>query len=116
MPSTSWFSISIPHPQTRIVRSQFYQQVLERIRSLPGVERVGAVSRLPFSGGSSGRSFKVPGRDATPDADIRIASPDYFSTMGIPLLKGRNFTEHDRKCSLPVIVANEAMAVGCFSR
>ncbi len=69
----------------------FYQQVVERVRALPGVERVGAVSRLPFSGGNSGRSFKVPGSDATPDADIRIASPDYFSTMGIPLLKGRNF-------------------------
>ena len=92
----------------------FYQQVVERIRSLPGVERVGAVSRLPFSGGNSGRTFKVPGRDATPGADIRIASPDYFSTMGIPLLKGRNFTEHDRKGSLPVIVVNEAMAAAVF--
>ena len=50
----------------------------------------------------------------TPDADIRIASPDYFSTMGIPLLKGRNFTEHDRKGTLPVIVVNEAMASAVF--
>ncbi len=92
----------------------FYQQVLERLRTVPGVAQVAAISRLPFSGGNSGRSFGVPGSDTSHDADIRVATSEYFQTMGIPLLKGRAFDEHDRKGSLPVIVVNEAMAAAIF--
>lgn len=92
----------------------FYGQVLESVRNLPGVERAGAVSRLPFSGGNSGRSFGIPGSDASYNADIRVAAPEYFSTMGIPLLKGRGFTEHDRKGSQLVAIINEALAATVF--
>lgn len=92
----------------------FYQQAIERLRALPGVQKIAAISRLPFSGGNSGRSFGVPGSDTSHDADIRVASPEYFSTMGIPLLKGRVFNEHDRKGALPVIVINEALAADVF--
>ena len=61
---------------------QFYQQILQRLTSVPGVERVAAVSRLPFSGGNSSRTFNRPGSTREDRADIRIATPDYFPNDG----------------------------------
>ena len=104
------FDVGLP-PATNDARNlSFYQQVIERIEALPGVARVGAVSRLPFSGGNSARSFNLPGSDKAFDADIRISTPDYFRTMNIPLLRGRVFTEHDTKDSVRVAVINDAAA------
>jgi len=93
---------------------QFYQQIVQRLASVPGVERVAAVSRLPFSGGNSGRSFNRPGSETSYQADIRVATPEYFQTMGIPHLRGRNFNEHDVKGALPVAIINEATAREVF--
>src|SRR5207249_4234313 len=89
------FDIGLPAGSDDARNLNFYQQVVERISSLPGVARVGAVSRLPFSGGNSGRSFNLVGSEKSYDADIRVSTPDYFRTMGIPLLRGRVFTEQD---------------------
>ncbi len=104
------FDIGLPAGSDDARNLNFYQQVVERISSLPGVARVGAVSRLPFSGGNSGRSFNLLGSDKSYDADIRISTPDYFRTMGIPLLQGRVFTEQDTPNSARVCVINEAAA------
>jgi predicted permease len=93
---------------------QFYQQVMQSLAKTPGVAQAAAVSRLPFSGGNSTRSFNRPGRTEDGHADIRIATPEYFQTMGIPLLRGRNFNEHDVKGSLPVAIINEAAAKATF--
>jgi predicted permease len=93
---------------------QFYQQVVQRVATVPGVERVAAVSRLPFSGGNSSRTFNRPGSTKEDQADIRIATPDYFQTMGIPLVRGRNFTEHDTKGSALVAIINEETARQVF--
>ncbi|MDQ2918924.1 MAG: ABC transporter permease [Verrucomicrobiota bacterium] len=76
--------------------------------------RVGAVSRLPFSGGNSGRSFNRPGSDKSYDADIRVSTPEYFRTMNIPLLRGRVFNEQDTKDSVRVCVINDATAKMLF--
>jgi putative ABC transport system permease protein len=93
---------------------QFYQQVLQQTASVPGVERVAAISRLPFSGGNSGRTFNRPGSTKQDQADIRVATPDYFQTMGIPLVRGRNFNEHDTKDSTRVAIINEQCAKDVF--
>src|SRR3954467_8549349 len=93
---------------------QFYQQVLQQTGSVPGVESVAAISRLPFSGGNSSRTFNRPGSTKTDSADIRIATPDYFKTMGIPLVRGRNFNEHDTKDSTRVTIINEQTARDVF--
>ncbi|MFL6569734.1 MAG: ABC transporter permease, partial [Chthoniobacterales bacterium] len=104
------FDIGLP-PATDDARNlSFYQQVVERVRVLPGVASVGAVSRLPFSGGNSARSFNILGSDKSYDADIRISTPDYFRTMGIAVLRGRVFTEQDTATSPHVCVINEAAA------
>ncbi len=108
------FDIGLP-PATDDARNlNFYQQVLERIQAIPGVAHAGAVSRLPFSGGNSDRSFNLPGNEKSYDADIRISTPEYFRTMGIPLLRGRGFTAQDTKDSVRVCVINDATAKMVF--
>jgi putative ABC transport system permease protein len=87
---------------------------MQRLQALPGVRSVGAVSRLPLAGGNSGRSFKVPGIDKDYSADIRVSTTDYFRTMGIPLMKGRNFSESDLGSSLNVAIVNDALAREVF--
>src|SRR5438270_2607005 len=62
-------------PYTTLFRS-FYQQVLQQIAAVPGAERVAAISRLPFSGGNSGRTFNRPGSTKQDQADIRVITPD----------------------------------------
>lgn len=92
----------------------FYQQILVRVQAVPGVERAAAVSRLPLSGGNSSRSFNLPGSNAGYSSDIRVATPEYFRTLGIPLLQGRNFSEHDAKDSAAVAIVNEAFVRAIF--
>jgi putative ABC transport system permease protein len=93
---------------------QFYQQIVQRVAAVPGVESAAAISRLPFSGGNSSRTFNRPGSKKTDSADIRIATPDYFKTMAIPLVRGRNFDEHDTKGSALVAIINEQTAKDVF--
>lgn len=108
------FNIGAPSRTDEASQVLFYQQVLQRMSSVPGVERAAAVSRLPFSGGNSSRTFNLPGSEAEHKADVRIAMPDYFQTMGIPYLRGRNFTEHDLPGAPLVAVINDAAAREVF--
>jgi putative ABC transport system permease protein len=93
---------------------EFYQQIVQSVANVPGVTSVAAISRLPFSGGNSSRTFNRPGSTKTDSADIRIATPEYFRTMGIPLVRGRNFNEHDTKGSALVGIINEQTAKDVF--
>jgi putative ABC transport system permease protein len=108
------FNLGLPSSADSARQLAFYQQVLERLQALPGVQAVGAVSRLPLAGGNSSRSFNVPGHEKDYSADIRVSTPDYFRAMGIPLLKGRSFSEGDVGSSLNVAVINEALARAVF--
>jgi putative ABC transport system permease protein len=92
----------------------FYQQVVERARALPGVVNAGAVGDLPVADGNSIWSILLDGHAMTsvseaPSAMPEDVTPGYFSTMGVPLLKGRLFTEMDRAGAPLVAVVNEAM-------
>jgi len=96
-------------------QAAFYSRLLERVHGLPGVEGAGAVSLLPLTGQNSATGFSVVGRPAPapgqgPVADIRVADPDYFHAMRIPLRRGRTPTEADRPGSPPVVVVNETLA------
>jgi putative ABC transport system permease protein len=108
------FNIGLPSSANAARQTSFYQEVVERLRSVPGVQSVGSVSRLPLAGGNSSRSFNVPGSSQLHTADIRVSTSDYFHTMGMPLLKGRAFTEFDTNASLPVAIINEAAAANVF--
>jgi putative ABC transport system permease protein len=108
------FNLGLPSSTDAAHQLAFYQQVLERLQALPGVQSVGAVSRLPLAGGNSSRSFSVPGNEKGYSADIRVSTPDYFRAMGIPLLRGRSFSESDLGNSLNVAIVNEALARAVF--
>ena len=99
-------------------RAAFYKQVLERVRSLPGVVSAGYATTIPldWKGGTSG--FFPEGRTVerarseglSYDANHRQVSADYLKTMGIPLLRGRAITESDDEQAVPVVIVNETMA------
>jgi putative ABC transport system permease protein len=89
-------------------RLGFYDDVLERLRGVPGVLSVGGVSHLPLGGRDNWMPFTVVGRPPSgpgqePYAAFRVSTPDYFQTLGIPLRAGRFFGEPDRRVSIPVI-------------
>ena len=108
------FNLGLPSSTDAVRQLAFYQEVVQRLQALPGVQAVGAVSRLPLAGGNSSRSFSLPGIDKGYSADIRVSTPDYFRAMGIPLLKGRSFSESDLGSSLNVAIVNEALARTVF--
>ena len=100
-------------------QAAFYAQLIERVAALHGVESAGAVSILPLGGGSFIDGFVIedsppyPAREEPP-ADWYSASPGYFKAMGIPLLRGRFFTERDAKGAPRVAIINETMAKRFF--
>jgi putative ABC transport system permease protein len=108
------FNLGLPSSTDSVRQLAFYQQVVQRLQALPGVQAVGAVSRLPLSGGNSSRSFNVSGIEKYYDADIRVSTPDYFRTMRIPLLKGRIFSESEMGSSMNIAVVNDALARTVF--
>jgi putative ABC transport system permease protein len=108
------FNLGLPTSADPVRQLAFYQQVVQRLQALPGVQAVGAVSRLPLAGGNSSRSFNVAGIETDYEADIRVSTPDYFRAMRIPLLKGRSFSQSDLGSSLNVAVVNDALARTVF--
>ncbi|MGH9854274.1 MAG: FtsX-like permease family protein, partial [Blastocatellia bacterium] len=89
----------------------FYDQLLERIAALPGVESAGVVTRLPLTDARGHYMFRTESQAGWKYAGAlpSTISPGYFHTMGIPLLSGRAFTPQDVAQSAPVAVINEAM-------
>lgn len=92
----------------------FCRDMDERVSAIPGVVAVGAVAHLPMEG-NAGRGFVIeghpdPGPDNTPGANYTVACPNYFRALGVPVLKGREFTQQDSLGAPAVIVINEAMA------
>ncbi len=97
----------------------FQSELIERGRNLPGVVNAGAVLSLPIDTGvSATTSYSVEGRimerGTEPNAGLQAASPGYFESIGIPVLRGRTFTAEDRADSLPVAVVSEAFAKQFF--
>jgi predicted permease len=93
----------------------FYSSLLERVQRLPGVQSTGAVSALPLSGqGGSGTvaidTQSVPLENTTPEADLRVATPDYFKAMGISLVRGRFFEPRDTEGAPRVAIIDESLA------
>ncbi len=93
---------------------QFYDQVLERIRAVSGVESVALATRVPFSLNTNRWDIWITGYRRADDRgeviDVTRVSPEYFKTMGIGILQGRGFTDDDRPETPRVAVVNETMA------
>jgi putative ABC transport system permease protein len=90
----------------------FYRQLLERLKSVPGVEATGMVNNLPMGGVNINGQFGVAGRprDQYGYAGYRVVSPDYFRAMNIPLRTGRYFTDQDGESSEPVAIISQRVA------
>jgi putative ABC transport system permease protein len=93
---------------------QFCQDLDAHVGSIPGLTSVSAVGDLPFEGNDT-RAFAIEGQPAAepghlPGAGYGVACPNYFATMGIPVLEGREFTHSDTLTSPGVIVINQTMA------
>ena len=96
-------------------RSALFQEVIAHIQSLPGVQSVAAISRLPLTAGNSSRNLTIEGQplngaDDSPSADYRVISPNYFRAMGIRFSKGRDFNDRDNAEASGVVIINETMA------
>jgi len=87
----------------------FYKDLLDRVRTIPGLEAVGVVNNLPLSGVNT--STIMTGPDGKPILNsTRTISPQYFAAMGTPLLAGRDFTDNDRHGFPEVAIINEYLA------
>jgi putative ABC transport system permease protein len=116
-------SVSVALPGNKYPQEErqiaFFQQLLERVAALPGVQSVGATSLVPLGGDDFILNFEVDGQpppapDDRQNTHYYSVSPDYFEAMSIPLLRGRHFTEQDTRDSLPVAIINESMANKIF--
>jgi putative ABC transport system permease protein len=94
---------------------RLYLPLLERIENTPGVVLAAITNGVPLAGVPPGNvRFDIEGRvsddpDRRPGTDVRVASPKYFETLGIPLLRGRAFTDLDRQDAAPVVIINQSM-------
>jgi putative ABC transport system permease protein len=109
--------VSLP-PQSYTKPEQkeaFYDNVLARVRALPGVSSAGWISRLPLEGQEQVDGINVPGRSTTglqvPVANYRYVSLDYFKSMGVPLRQGRSIEQADRDRHVAVISESVAKKV-----
>jgi predicted permease len=98
---------------TQARRNTYFDQVLRLVQNTPGIEASGLTDVLPLEGDRSwgvAAVGQVYDREHYPSAFVRIVSDGYFKAMGIPLLAGREFTEHDAAKSEKVIIINDALA------
>jgi putative ABC transport system permease protein len=112
-------TMNIALPRQKYKESQqanlFFDQLLERVSGLPGIEFAGGVDPLPMSGSDSSSGILIEGHPLLapadrPEAGERSVTPAYFRAMKIPLLEGRQFDERDRADAPRVLIVNEALA------
>ena len=101
------------------VVNNFSNDLLTRVRGLPGVTSAAITSAPPLSGGNLGTIFGIEGRSTELNMRQRVGlvrtTPDYFKTMGISLTRGRAIEESDSATTNPVVVINEALAHQYFN-
>ncbi len=107
-------------PEEQLRKMHEFDELYAELRALPGVEKVAASMGLPGGSSGSNGSYVVRGSGKTmqsaglPESDFSLASPGYFSTLGIPLLRGRDFGAGDGNDSANVAIISEALARQSF--
>ncbi len=115
---------------TKAQGRRFYEEVVDRVKALPGVESASLTRWVPLSGNNAVRGLMIQGGDATeqllrsenggdgrgnPNATfVQVVGNDYFRTMGIRLVRGRDFTTADIPDGAPVVIVNQAFARAHF--
>ena len=112
---------AMPRYESSAATAQFYENLTDRLKALPAVESAAATSFVPVGGGGFGlgRVFLAEGWPEPPGgpdvgAQWNVITPDYFRTMGIPILAGRPFTRNDAEKSTPVMIVSRGFAAQMF--
>ncbi len=100
----------------------FYRQVIERISELPAVDRVALGTNVPWrDAGNQGPGFQFTGEghvkgnhEEDPLAQLRVVSPGFFASLGVPLVAGRDFNDNDRRGGEPVVIISQSAAQRMF--
>ena len=112
----SAFSIKYAEPEQQAL---FFQQFLERVKTVPGVEAAAIVNNAPLASEGVNGVVKIEGRTDPPDqlpiAEKSIISPEFFTVMRTSLVRGRVFTEQDNMSAAPVAIINESLARRYFA-
>src|SRR5207245_2110790 len=117
------FTLEFRLPQSKYPKpddiARFFKIAIERVRAVPGVESAALVRAVPFSGNGGTVGYAVEGKPVPdpaqlPQARFHLVTPEYFKTMRIPLMKGRDFTDRDDLQSPLVSVVNETFAKRAF--
>ena len=107
-----------PKYQTNPQRIALYKDLFARLESLPGVQSAGGTTRLPLGSTNVTTRIGIEGSDKPPaewpEVEFRRAAHDYFEAMGIPVVRGRSFTDADHAEAPPVVVINQTMARQLF--
>ncbi len=100
-------------------KPSFFRDVVARISAIPGVTSASASASLPLTGDSISSSIEIGGQPtplgSRPSADFNSVAPNYFRTIGIALVQGRDFTEHDDSKSTPVVIVNRTLVQRFFA-
>jgi predicted permease len=112
---TMTVSLAGSEHSTEAKRAAFFNELMGRVESIPGVQSASAINHLPLGGDIWNLGFTIEGRPApqpgeSQSAVYRIVRPRYFQTMGVTLIKGRDFTERDNDAAPGVVIINEAFA------
>ena len=96
-------------------RAVFFDEVIQRVRALPGVQSAAVAGNLPLTYNGDSMNISVEGvpdppPDQRPDVIFRATGPGYFGTMAIPIIRGRDFTDQDKADSKNVVVISEKTA------
>ena len=108
------FQLDPPPGKSGPALETFTREVLARISALPGVSSASTAASLPLMGDNISSSIEIEGQPtpmgSRPGADFNSVEPNYFRTVGISLLAGRDFTENDDSKSIPVVIVNRTLA------
>jgi predicted permease len=105
--------ISLPGAKYPEIAQQiaFFDEVIGRVKALPGVQAVGVASAIPLTGWQNQTPFLAEGRqEMSQQEELDTVSPDYFRAMGIPLQAGRTFTEQDYRDAPRVVIVSQGLA------
>ena len=116
---TAKLTPSGPNYKNQADYDRFYNQILQKVSAVPGVQDAGVINTLPLDKGPTA-GFRVDGRPVTtpdkwPGANYRAVSPNYFRAMGVPVLQGRAYTDRDNENSPRVMIVNQKLVDEEFS-
>ncbi len=101
-------------PRSLPAQAVLRRQLAERLRAIPGVTSISQALRQPLTGNPASTSITIDGQPAKdrqlPRASYNFVSASYFETLGVPIMRGRGFTESEANSSVPVVVISEATA------